>query len=47
MPLLGLVNGSEAGELEVEVERLLGEGFRTLKVKVGFDARTGCAQGRG
>jgi L-alanine-DL-glutamate epimerase-like enolase superfamily enzyme len=37
VPLLGLVNGSEAGELALEVERLLGEGFRTFKVKVGFD----------
>ncbi len=38
VPLLGLVNGSEADELEVEVDRMLREGFRTLKVKVGFDA---------
>jgi o-succinylbenzoate synthase len=37
VPLLGLVNGSEAFELEVEIARLLDEGFRTLKVKVGFD----------
>ena len=38
VPLLGVVNGTEARELEVEVTRLLDEGFGTLKVKVGFDA---------
>ena len=38
VPLLGVVNGSEARELEMEVARLLDEGFGTLKVKVGFDA---------
>ena len=38
VPLLGVVNGSTASELEVEVEQLLNEGFATLKVKVGFDA---------
>jgi L-alanine-DL-glutamate epimerase-like enolase superfamily enzyme len=38
VPLLGVVNGSEASELEVEVGQLLRQGFRTLKVKVGFDA---------
>jgi L-alanine-DL-glutamate epimerase-like enolase superfamily enzyme len=37
VPLLGLVDGSDAGELEAEVARLLGEGFQTLKVKVGFE----------
>lgn len=37
VPLLGVVNGSEAGALEVEIAQLLAEGFRTLKVKVGFD----------
>jgi L-alanine-DL-glutamate epimerase-like enolase superfamily enzyme len=37
VPLLGVVNGSEARELEVEVAHLLDEGFGTLKVKVGFD----------
>jgi len=37
VPLLGVVNGGEAGELDVEVGRLLAAGFRTLKVKVGFD----------
>jgi len=38
VPLLGVVNGTEARDLEVEVARLLDEGFGTLKVKVGFDA---------
>jgi L-alanine-DL-glutamate epimerase-like enolase superfamily enzyme len=38
VPLLGVVNGSTARELEVEVGELLSEGFATLKVKVGFDA---------
>jgi len=38
VPLLGVVNGCEPDELEAEVGRLLREGFRTLKVKVGFDA---------
>ncbi len=38
VPLLGVVNGSDAGALEVEIGGLLAQGFRTLKVKVGFDA---------
>jgi L-alanine-DL-glutamate epimerase-like enolase superfamily enzyme len=38
VPLLGVVNGSTASELEEEVAQLLREGFGTLKVKVGFDA---------
>ncbi len=37
VPLLGLVNGSNARELEAEVGELLRQGFDTLKVKVGFD----------
>ncbi len=37
VPLLGLVNGTGAADLEVEIARLLSDGFRTLKVKVGFD----------
>lgn len=37
VPLLGLVNGVEAKELEAEVDQLLGQGFHTLKVKVGFE----------
>lgn len=38
VPLLGLVNAESQGELEAEVDALLARGFRTLKVKVGFDA---------
>ncbi len=38
VPLLGLVNAQAPGELEAEIDALLGRGFRTLKVKVGFDA---------
>lgn len=38
VPLLGLVNGDDAHELDAEVTRLLAEGFGTLKIKVGFDA---------
>jgi L-alanine-DL-glutamate epimerase-like enolase superfamily enzyme len=38
VPLLGVVNGDDPGELEKEVTQLLAEGFRTLKIKVGFDA---------
>jgi L-alanine-DL-glutamate epimerase-like enolase superfamily enzyme len=37
VPLLGLVNGDDPNVLETEVARLLGAGFDTLKVKVGFD----------
>jgi len=38
VPLLGLVNGDSEQELAEEIPRLLGEGFGTLKIKVGFDA---------
>ncbi|GIX29199.1 MAG: dipeptide epimerase [Burkholderiales bacterium] len=37
VPLLGLVNGTQAHELESEIEKLLSEGHGTLKIKVGFD----------
>lgn len=37
VPLLGLVNGTAAHELEAEIETLLAEGYGTLKIKVGFD----------
>jgi L-Ala-D/L-Glu epimerase / N-acetyl-D-glutamate racemase len=37
VPLLGLVNAGEPAKLELEVDELLRAGFRTLKVKVGFD----------
>ncbi|MDA8107977.1 MAG: mandelate racemase [Betaproteobacteria bacterium] len=39
VPLLGLVNAEAAGDLEAEIDVLLARGFRTLKVKVGFDAQ--------
>jgi L-alanine-DL-glutamate epimerase-like enolase superfamily enzyme len=38
VPLLGLVNAESPGELEAEIDRLITDGFRTLKVKVGFEA---------
>lgn len=38
VPLLGLVNAETPDELEAEIDSLLARGFRTLKVKVGFDA---------
>ncbi|HVB46906.1 MAG TPA: enolase C-terminal domain-like protein [Burkholderiales bacterium] len=38
VPLLGLVNAESPAELEAEIDALLERGFRTLKVKVGFDA---------
>jgi L-alanine-DL-glutamate epimerase-like enolase superfamily enzyme len=37
VPLLGLVHGEEAEALAREVDALLAAGFRTLKVKVGFE----------
>ncbi|GAA0528647.1 mandelate racemase/muconate lactonizing enzyme family protein [Pigmentiphaga daeguensis] len=37
VPLLAPCQESEIGALRDEVEGLLGQGFRTLKVKVGFD----------
>lgn len=38
VPILGLLQGDTPARLEAEVESLLGRGYRTLKVKVGFDA---------
>jgi len=37
VPILGILNEIEAGALEEEIERLLATGYRTLKVKVGFE----------
>jgi L-alanine-DL-glutamate epimerase-like enolase superfamily enzyme len=37
LPLLSPVNGSARDEIEAEVEKRLGEGFRTFKIKVGKD----------
>lgn len=38
VPILGLVNATGESEVEREIETLLAAGYRTLKVKVGFDA---------
>jgi L-Ala-D/L-Glu epimerase / N-acetyl-D-glutamate racemase len=40
LPLLTPFNSSTPTEIEEEVERRLGEGFRTFKIKVGKDADT-------
>lgn len=37
VPLLAPLNGKTEAEIELELERALGAGFRTIKVKVGFD----------
>ena len=38
VPLLGLLHASEESHIEPEFEALLASGYRTIKVKVGFDA---------
>jgi o-succinylbenzoate synthase len=38
VPLLGLLNADDEPGIAAEFERLLAAGFRTIKVKVGFDA---------
>jgi L-alanine-DL-glutamate epimerase-like enolase superfamily enzyme len=38
VPILGLLQGDTPAQLESEVESLLAHGYRTLKLKVGFDA---------
>jgi len=38
VPLIAIVNETDPGEIEHEVEDRLSEGYRTLKVKAGFDA---------
>ncbi len=38
VPLLGLLHADGGVELEAEIDALLAQGFRTFKVKVGFDA---------
>lgn len=38
VPLLGLLQGDGEAALRAEFERLHAEGYRTVKVKVGFDA---------
>ena len=37
VPILGILNEIEVGALDNEIERMLAVGYRTLKVKVGFD----------
>lgn len=39
VPLLGMLNAESGAALAAEVDALLAQGFRTLKVKVGFDAQ--------
>ena len=39
VPILGLLQGDTPTRLEAEAAALLGQGYRTLKVKVGFEAR--------
>ncbi len=38
VPLLALVHGTREPELSSEIEQLLDRGYRTLKIKIGFDA---------
>lgn len=38
VPLLALVYGTDAAALEPELDALIEQGYRTLKVKIGFDA---------
>ena len=37
VPILGLLQGDDEAELRDAFERLLADGYRTVKVKVGFD----------
>lgn len=46
VPLLAPVNAKAERAIATEVERLLAEGFRTLKVKVGFDVQADIARVR-
>jgi len=46
VPLLGLLNAEHAADIEREVEALLAAGFRTVKVKVGFDHERDAARVR-
>jgi L-Ala-D/L-Glu epimerase len=38
VPLVGLLNAKEGDAIAIEFEKLLDEGYRTIKVKVGFEA---------
>ena len=44
VPILGLLQGDTPRQLAEEVERLLAEGYATLKLKVGFDPVADAAQ---
>ncbi len=44
VPLLAIVNASAPGEFEPEIEAHLAAGYRTLKVKVGFDLEADIAR---
>jgi o-succinylbenzoate synthase len=46
VPVLGLVKAERAADIETDVEGLLASGFRTIKVKVGFDAERDAARVR-
>ena len=39
VPLVGLLHASEEDAMHAEFQQLLAAGYRTIKVKVGFDAR--------
>ncbi len=40
VPLVGLLDAKDEAGLHAEAERLLAEGYRTLKFKIGFDVAT-------
>lgn len=40
VPLLGLLNSTDAGAMREEFESLLAQGYTTVKVKVGFDVES-------
>ncbi len=46
VPLLGIVNATEPEDFTPEIEAHLAAGYRTLKVKVGFDVETDLARVR-
>jgi L-alanine-DL-glutamate epimerase-like enolase superfamily enzyme len=46
VPLLGLINATDPTRIEREIESQIAEGYRTLKVKVGFDCEADAARVR-
>lgn len=44
VPILGILNETEAAAIDEEIERLLAAGYRTLKVKVGFEVESDLAR---